>query len=85
MTPDASRKLTVPEVARRYRVAPETVLAWVKSGQLAAINVARPGSRRPRFRVDQTDLVAFDARRAVVPIVKPTGRRRQDPSIIEFF
>jgi len=53
MTADSRDKLTPPEVARRWGVAPETVISWIRSGELKAIDVsARPGIGRPRYRID---------------------------------
>lgn len=67
---------TPPKVARRYCVAPETVLAWIRSGELHAIDVARRGCRRPRYRISEADLVEFEASRAVQPPAQPVRRRR---------
>jgi len=84
---DAQVKLTPPQVARRYGVSPERIISWIRSGELHAIDVSsRPGIGRPRFRVDPADLVAFDARRAVVTTPKASRRRkRKDPDVVEFF
>jgi len=83
---DAPRKLTPPQVAKTYGVSPERIIAWIRAGELVAIDVSgRPGVGRPRFRIDPADLVAFDARRAVVTTPKASRRRRKDPSIVEFF
>jgi hypothetical protein len=36
--------LTPPELARRWRVKPERVIVWIKSGELRAFDVSsRPG------------------------------------------
>jgi hypothetical protein len=70
----------------RYRVKPETVNGWIRTGQLRAINVARQGCTRPRYRIDPTDLAAFEQRRTVVTEPAPKRRRqRHDNGIIEFF
>ena len=86
MTSNALRKLSPPAVGKIYGVAAETVIGWIKAGELVAIDVsARPGVGRPRFRIDVADLAIFDQRRMVVTTAKPTRRRRRDPQIIEFF
>jgi len=84
---DATRKLTPPQIAEQYHVAPETVIGWIRAGELPAIDVSsRPGVGRPRFRIDPADLAMFDARRQVVTPAKPTRRRRKrNPDVIEFF
>jgi excisionase family DNA binding protein len=38
--PPPPRGLTVREVARRYRVSPDKVRAWIRRGELAAVNTA---------------------------------------------
>jgi hypothetical protein len=69
---------TPPAVAKLYQVDPSTVRWWIESGQLRAINVARPGARRPRYRISLIDLAAFENSRAVAP--KPRRRHgRQRP------
>jgi len=80
-----SRTLTPPQVASRLRVSPEKVIAWIRAGELRAIDVATRGSRRPRYRIDPADLVAFENGRAVVARPAPSRRRRRSPEVIEFF
>ena len=78
-------KLTPPQIALEYRVKPQTVLDWIRAGELRAIDVAKPGSRRPRFRIDPADLLAFEQRRLAGPTPKPQRRHRKDPAVVEFF
>jgi hypothetical protein len=81
----ARRKLTPPDVAAIYGVSPDKVLAWIRSGELRAINAATSQSGRPRYLVDLDDLNSFEERRTVQP--PPNGRRRTRPKgdVIEFF
>lgn len=79
-------KLSPPEVATRFGVNSDKVLAWIRSGELRAIDVSsQPGIGRPRYRVDLCDLAAFESGRQVVVAPKTTRRRRKDPDVIEFF
>jgi len=80
-------KLTPPELARQLGVAPETIIAWIHAGELRAIDVSRnPGIGRPRYRIDPTDLIAFEANREVRTEAKILRqRKRKDPNVIEFF
>lgn len=55
-------RYTVAEVAKAYRVSPATVRQWVRVGLLAAINVSRPGSQRPRLLIPDESLRDFDQR-----------------------
>ena len=69
--------LTPPAIARRYGVKPDKILAWIASGELAAINVAeRPGGR-PRWRISPEAIAAFERRRSSRPAASPTTKRRK--------
>ena len=83
--PSVRTWLTPTEVGRRYRIKPERVIAMIRAGLLRAIDVSSPGSRRPRFRIHEADLVAFENRREVRPLSQPNRRRRKQPDVIEFF
>lgn len=73
--------LTPPEIAKLLRVRGDKVLAWIRSGQLVAFNVAEKVNGRPKYRVARGELEAFIQRRAVVPpppparIGRPPGTR----------
>jgi len=87
-TEHTHRHLTPPAIADRLGVAAETVISWIRSGELPAANVARRGCRRPRYRVDPADLAAFLAARrpdAPPPTAKAARRRRQQAGVIEFY
>jgi excisionase family DNA binding protein len=52
---------TVQDICERYGVTVTTVLAWIDGGELSAINVGRrPGARKPRWRITQEALDAFE-------------------------
>ena len=83
------RKYTPPEIGKMWGISADRVVAWIKVGQLRAIDVSsNPGIGRPRYRIDQADLIAFENSRAVhPPPSRPQRRRRQreDSQILEFF
>jgi excisionase family DNA binding protein len=79
------KKFTPPEVAARYGVGRDKVLGWIKSGELRAINAAAKPGGRPRYLIDQEDLVLFEQRRAVGIPPAPTRPMRRGMSVIEFF
>ena len=79
-----ARYLTPPKIADRFGCKPESVIAWIRSGELAAINLARQGSLRPRFRVSPEALATFEQVRTVVPRTPPARRPRQNPAIKRF-
>lgn len=81
-------KLTPREVAEHYGVCIDSVLAWIRSGHLKALNVSpNPASKRPRFRIDTNDLEAFERRRQVQPPAAPAPRKRKskDATQKEYF
>jgi excisionase family DNA binding protein len=49
--------LTVTEAARLLRVKRDTILAWINSGKLPAMNTGR--GQRPRYRLARADLDSF--------------------------
>jgi len=61
------RNLTPPEIARRYGVATAKVIAWIRTGELAALNLAHRGCVRPRYSITPDALEQFEASRRVVP------------------
>jgi len=80
-------KVTPPKLARRYGVSADKVLAWIRSGELRAIDASTKRGRRPRYLIDEADIADFERRREV--ITKPPVRRRRRKSeqgkITEYF
>jgi excisionase family DNA binding protein len=73
-------------VCERYGVSEHTVLAWIRSGELRAINVGRrPGARKPRWRVTAEALRAFEERRTPTTTPPRTRRPKQAPDVIQFY
>jgi hypothetical protein len=70
---------TPKEIATRFSVKPEAVTAWIAAGELVAINVARPGATRPRWRISEEAIEDFERRRSSRPQQnpKPASRRRR--------
>lgn len=70
--------LTPPKLARRWGVAPDKVTALIRSGQLAAINLALNPRGRARWRIYLSEVLRFEEARANrAPAPKPQRRRRQ--------
>jgi excisionase family DNA binding protein len=78
---------TVQDIGRRYGVTDRTVLGWIRSGELRAVNVGRQsGAFRPRWRIPQAALDAFESLRAAAPPPPtPVRRKRPPPGVIEFY
>lgn len=56
--------LTPAELAAMWRVSHDKVLEFIRTGELAAFNVASSRSRRPRFRIALAAVTEFEARRS---------------------
>jgi len=78
--------LTVRDLCERFGVSEHTVLSWVHSGQLAAINVGRdPGSKKPRWRFLVAAVTAFELARTATPPPPRTRRKKRQADVIEFY
>jgi hypothetical protein len=59
--------MTPKEIASRFKVATKTVIAWINLGDLKAINTSRSlASKKPRWRVSQEALEAFEKTQSMV-------------------
>ena len=76
--------LTVPEVARLYRVSRAKALNWIKAGELRAINTADALCAKPRWVILPDALAEFERRRAGGPPPK-TARRRKRSCTVDYF
>ena len=77
--------LTPSQVGRLLRVAPDRVRAWIRSGELKAINTAPTACGKPRFVVLPSHLEEFTRRRQVVTQPPPSPRRKRQPEVIDFY
>ena len=66
-TPMSLLGLTVADVARRYRVSPDKVRAWIARGELRAVNTSTALCGRPRRVISPDALAEFERRRAGGP------------------
>ncbi len=77
------RSFTVDEVAKIEAVHAETVLLWIRAGELTAHNAsANPKSRKPRWRVTDADLQAFRLARQNGAKEPTTPRRKRTVGVI---
>lgn len=79
------QKITPPQLAREWGIDSDKVLAWIRSGELRAVNAAtRPGGV-PRYLIDRDDVRAFEAARAVTaPAPSRPRRKRASGAVVEF-
>jgi excisionase family DNA binding protein len=74
----SDRTLSVKELCERYGVNQHTVLGWIRSGELTAINVGRRlGTKKPRWRITPEALKAFELLRTPAAPIPRTRRRKQ--------
>jgi hypothetical protein len=76
-------KVTLPRLAKEWGVATTKITALIRAGELRAIDIAAPGSPRPRVLIDREDIADFERRRQVVaggasapPNTESTGAAR---------
>jgi excisionase family DNA binding protein len=74
-TESRRRWFTPPQVAEQLAVDSAKVIAWIRSGALAAVNVGN-GATRPRYRVAPEAFEEFLRRRSTQPAAKPVRTRR---------
>lgn len=78
--------LTPPELAKRWRVKPESIIRWIRKGELRAFDVSKnPGTGRPRYRIPLDAVVEFENRRSGKQVKTVSAKRRKPASVIEFF
>ena len=78
--------LSVRDICDRYGVGEHTVLGWIRSGELRAVNVGRTaGAKKPRWRIPQTALEAFELARTHTPPPPRTKRRKRPADVIQFY
>jgi excisionase family DNA binding protein len=77
---------TVEDLTNRFGVTVHTVLTWIHSGELKAVNVGRTRSgKKPRWRVTEQALAEFEAFRTPTP-PPPRGKHRKRPEgVIHFY
>jgi hypothetical protein len=82
----SDRVLTIRDLTERYGVGEHTVLSWIKTGELRAINCGRrQGSKKPRWRITAEALAAFELVRTHNPPPPRTRRRKQQADVIQFY
>ncbi len=78
--------LSVAQIAEHYGVTVHTVLGWIRSGELRAVNVGRrPDGKKPRWRIPLAALEAFEAARTPTAPAPRARRRKRPPEVIEFY
>lgn len=58
---------TIKDVSARYNVNEHTVLRWIANEELESINVAGSTETKPRWRISEAALAAFEKKRSARP------------------
>lgn len=78
--------LTIKDICTRYGVNEHTVLQWIHSGELAAFTVGvAANKKKPRWRVTEDALKAFEQKRAATPPAPRTSLRRNSADVGVFY
>jgi hypothetical protein len=81
-----ARGFTVCDVAKRYRVSPDKVRTWIRSGELFAINTAASLCGKPRFVITPEALERFERSRQTFTAPPPkVKRQKKPPGWVDFF
>jgi len=68
------------DIAKRFGVGLPKVLGWIQRGELGAVNIASTTEGRPRWRIRDCDLLAFEMRRLSRPPEPSFTRIRRTPA-----
>ena len=71
------RALSAAALARLLGVHPAKILAWIRAGELAAVDLAESRGGRPRWKIMPAALDEFLAARASQSPTPSRRRRRQ--------
>jgi hypothetical protein len=83
-TDHIARGMTPAELGRLLRVSPDRIRAWIKSGELGAIDTARHRCGRPRYVILPHHLAEWERRHAAATTLKPPRRSRQ-PAVHDYY
>jgi excisionase family DNA binding protein len=85
---------TAPKLARTFRPADVAehlgvdvgkVLAWIRRGELRALNVAARQGGKARYRITPEDLEVFEMKRTISPMPRATRRRAKSGWKFQYF
>ena len=78
------RKVTPPQLAKRWGVSPDKIIYFIASGELRAIDASLRRGERPRYLIDEEDIAAFEAAREVAPPAPVAPRRKRNSLPADF-
>jgi hypothetical protein len=75
---------SVADLCRRWRVSPDKIRAFLRKGELVAVNLASNLAGRPQWRITHESVERFELRRSSAPPPK-VPRRRRRPELVDYF
>jgi hypothetical protein len=69
--------ITPNKLAAERRMRVHTILGWINTGELEAVDHRSPGSNRPAWKISREAIERFDRRRSNTP---PVPRAPRQPS-----
>jgi transposase len=79
------RTYAIKDLCERFAVGEHTVLAWIRRGELKAIDVSRNQGGRPKWRITPEALETFEQLRTTTPSPSKTQRKKRPADVIEFY
>jgi excisionase family DNA binding protein len=81
-----SRTLTSSQAAELIQTSADRILDMIRAGEIRAIDISSPGSRRPTWRIPAEELERWMASRSTQPASpKPQRRRRKDKYVPTYY
>lgn len=77
---------TVAQAAELLQVRVRQIQGLIRTGELRAVDVSLHSGGKPRWRISDAELQAFQVRRSNKPVPVPSRRkRRRSTNITEYF
>ena len=83
---DTPSYVTPPNLARRWGVKSDKIIAFIRAGELRAFDISlHPGVGKPRYRIPLDSIVEFESRRSGQNAPVTPRRKRNTHAVIQFF
>ena len=84
--PDAgAHGYRVEDLCQRWKIGADKIRAFLRRGELLAVNVAANLSGRPQWRITPESVEAFEQRRSSAPPPKPPRRKRGQKGVVDYY
>lgn len=76
---------SVKDLCHRWKVGSDKVHAFLRKGELIAVNVAATLSGRPQWRITVESVLQFERRRSSSPVCQHKRRGRRKSELIDYY